>query len=178
MGVFRIRTALVVAGALALAGCETVSDLNPFSKETVLPGEREALFDNTDPVSAATGGKASVGSPSGVTWSQGAGNARKQSGQRLGVHLGRSRLACLCRRWRRWSLLGRGSHCRTACHGRKPGLRLQSERSRDRPFGQRRTPLDTQPSARGRKRRRIRRRCRGRQRAGLCRDRLRPACRP
>lgn len=71
MGVFRIRTALVVAGALALAGCETVSDLNPFSKETVLPGEREALFDNTDPVSAATGGKASVGSPSGVTWSQG-----------------------------------------------------------------------------------------------------------
>ncbi|MAA97658.1 MAG: hypothetical protein CMN87_08780 [Stappia sp.] len=80
MGAFTIRTALVVAGALALAGCETVSDLNPFSKETVLPGEREALFDNTDPVNAAAGGKASIGSASGVTWTQGAGNAANNPG--------------------------------------------------------------------------------------------------
>lgn len=74
------RLALVVASALALGACETVADLNPFSKEKVLPGEREALFDTVDPVEAATNRSASVGGASSVEWRQGAGDAANNPG--------------------------------------------------------------------------------------------------
>lgn len=76
-----VSKALFALGcALALAGCETVTGLNPFSREKVLPGEREALFDTSDPVAAATQGQASPGAASGVTWTQGAGNAANDPG--------------------------------------------------------------------------------------------------
>ena len=48
------KWAALFGAALALSACETVSDLNPFSKEDILPGEREALFDNADPMSGQT----------------------------------------------------------------------------------------------------------------------------
>lgn len=80
MTVSTFKWAALLAGALALAGCETVSDLNPFSKDTVLPGEREALFDSTDAAREASSGTASIGSASSVTWTQGAGNAANDPG--------------------------------------------------------------------------------------------------
>lgn len=45
-----LRIALLATAALTLAGCETVSNLNPFSeKETPLPGERRPVFPAGDP---------------------------------------------------------------------------------------------------------------------------------
>lgn len=75
------KWAALFGAALALSACETVSDLNPFSKEDILPGEREALFDNADPMSGQTQARsASIGGASGVTWSQGGGNAANNPG--------------------------------------------------------------------------------------------------
>lgn len=75
-----LRAATLSLAALALAGCETVADLNPFSKETVLPGERQALFDTTLPGTESGGRAASIGAASGVEWRQGGGDAANNSG--------------------------------------------------------------------------------------------------
>ncbi|WP_349359560.1 PQQ-binding-like beta-propeller repeat protein [Stappia sp.] len=72
--------ALVIGAALALSGCAAVSGLNPFNREEILPGEREALFDNVDPASEATARSARIGSASAVAWRQGAGNAANNPG--------------------------------------------------------------------------------------------------
>ncbi|GGE81437.1 PQQ-binding-like beta-propeller repeat protein [Stappia taiwanensis] len=78
---FMIRAALL-CGALALAGCETVSDLNPFSKDDeILPGEREALFAGADPLAETTGKTARVGkATSAGSWTHGGGNAANNPG--------------------------------------------------------------------------------------------------
>ncbi|MBC2859953.1 PQQ-binding-like beta-propeller repeat protein [Stappia sp. 28M-7] len=75
-----LRAATLSLAALALAGCSSLSDLNPFSKETVLPGEREALFDNAVPGGEEGNKTASIGSASSVEWRQGGGDAGNNSG--------------------------------------------------------------------------------------------------
>ncbi|NVK35337.1 MAG: PQQ-binding-like beta-propeller repeat protein [Rhodobacteraceae bacterium] len=71
--------------ALALTGCGSVSEfadnMNPWSKEKILPGERRALFSEQDPAAAITGGKASIGKASGgQEWPTAAGPATNNPG--------------------------------------------------------------------------------------------------
>lgn len=81
-----VQSALVVSFALMLAGCGTVSDfadsVNPFStKEKILPGERQALFDVENNPAQITGQEASVGPASGgQSWPQAGGDASNNPG--------------------------------------------------------------------------------------------------
>ncbi|PLX39220.1 MAG: hypothetical protein C0606_01390 [Hyphomicrobiales bacterium] len=78
-----VRALVIGAGVLALAGCETVSDFNPFSeKEKILPGERQPLYTGADPLDEVAG--ATSVSPGGQSdrgsWTQSGGNAANYSG--------------------------------------------------------------------------------------------------
>lgn len=81
-----IARVCILFGALAVGGCETVSDytaaVNPFSKkDKVLAGERKSLFDGADTPAQIVGQSASVGSASGgQDWSQAGGNASNNPG--------------------------------------------------------------------------------------------------
>jgi outer membrane protein assembly factor BamB len=74
------KLVFVMVSALALGACETFTDLNPFTKEKILPGEREALFDTADPLATEGSGTASVGAAGSVEWRQGAGDGANNSG--------------------------------------------------------------------------------------------------
>lgn len=63
----------ILTATLLLVGCGSVSEfgsnLNPFNKDKVLPGERSPVFDGADPAAQALGQAAKVGSASGgQTW--------------------------------------------------------------------------------------------------------------
>ncbi|WP_417685847.1 PQQ-binding-like beta-propeller repeat protein [Roseibium sp.] len=55
--------------SLALGGCGSVSEfsesLNPFSKEKILPGERQPVFEGADPAAVAAARAASIGNATG-----------------------------------------------------------------------------------------------------------------
>ncbi|MEM6849701.1 MAG: PQQ-binding-like beta-propeller repeat protein [Pseudomonadota bacterium] len=76
-----MRTAVVFAAALALAGCGSISSMNPFaSKDERLVGDRETVFSTTSVMDAA-GGSASVGAArSNSDWPQPGGNAQNAPG--------------------------------------------------------------------------------------------------
>ena len=75
-----LKWTALFGAALALTACETLSDLNPLNRETILPGEREALFSDADPMTDATTRSAQIGAPSSVAWRQGAGTAANNPG--------------------------------------------------------------------------------------------------
>jgi len=60
---------MVALGASVLAGCGSVSEfadnVNPFSREDTLPGERTPVFDDADPAVVAQAKPASIGSATG-----------------------------------------------------------------------------------------------------------------
>lgn len=86
MRVLENRLLRVTAAAtclLALVGCETISDFNPFAeKEKILPGERHPLYSGADPLAEV--GEASTASPGPQAdragWPQSGGNAANYSG--------------------------------------------------------------------------------------------------
>lgn len=84
---FRGRNTLlgVFAMSLALTGCGSVSEfgesVNPFSREKILPGERQPVFDGADPAARALGLTASVGpATGGQTWTTSGGGLSNDPG--------------------------------------------------------------------------------------------------
>ncbi|XYK81361.1 MAG: outer membrane protein assembly factor BamB family protein [Labrenzia sp.] len=76
---------LTLALPVFLAGCGSVSEfgssLNPFSKEDILPGERQAVFDGIDPAAQALGKAANIGAPTGgQTWTSAGGGPANDPG--------------------------------------------------------------------------------------------------
>lgn len=74
-----------VALALFLTGCGAIGgiggSLNPFSKEEILPGERQAVFEGVDPAAQALGKAAKIGQASGgQTWTSAAGGPENNPG--------------------------------------------------------------------------------------------------
>jgi outer membrane protein assembly factor BamB len=72
--------------ATLLAGCSSVSEytdsINPFStKQKILPGDRQPLFEGADPMQQAANSSASIGSASGgQDWPQAGGNESNDPG--------------------------------------------------------------------------------------------------
>ncbi|WP_299471519.1 PQQ-binding-like beta-propeller repeat protein [uncultured Roseibium sp.] len=84
---FRSRNTLlgVFAMSLALTGCGSVSEfgesVNPFSREKILPGERQPVFDGADPTARALGQTANVGpATGGQTWTTSGGGLSNDPG--------------------------------------------------------------------------------------------------
>jgi len=75
----------ILALSLALTGCGSVSDftqnINPFSREKILPGEREPVFDGADPAAEALGQAAKVGpATGGQSWTTAGGGLTNDPG--------------------------------------------------------------------------------------------------
>ncbi len=75
----------VLTLSLVLTGCGSVSEftenVNPFSREKTLPGERKPVFDGADPALAALGQAAKVGPASGgQTWTTAGGGLTNDPG--------------------------------------------------------------------------------------------------
>ncbi|GAB4513543.1 MAG: hypothetical protein Tsb0019_10940 [Roseibium sp.] len=75
----------VLVLSLALTGCGSVSDfasnVNPFSREKILPGEREPVFEGADPAAEALGKSARIGSATGgQTWTTAGGGLTNDPG--------------------------------------------------------------------------------------------------
>jgi outer membrane protein assembly factor BamB len=75
----------VLALSLALTGCGSVSEfagnMNPFSREKILPGEREPVFEGADPAAQALGQSAKVGpATGGQTWTTAGGGVTNDPG--------------------------------------------------------------------------------------------------
>jgi outer membrane protein assembly factor BamB len=74
-----------LALSLALTGCGSVSEftenVNPFSREKILQGERQPVFDGADPAAAALGQSAKVGpATGGQSWTTAGGGLTNDPG--------------------------------------------------------------------------------------------------
>ncbi|WP_415717250.1 PQQ-binding-like beta-propeller repeat protein [Roseibium sp.] len=75
----------VLALSFLLTGCggatDFASNLNPFSREKILPGERQPVFEGSDPVAAALGQAAKIGAATGgQTWTTAGGGLTNDPG--------------------------------------------------------------------------------------------------
>ncbi|MEM8703865.1 MAG: PQQ-binding-like beta-propeller repeat protein [Pseudomonadota bacterium] len=75
----------IFALSLALTGCGSVSEfgdsINPFSREKILPGERQPVFDGADPAARALGQTAKVGpATGGQAWTTSGGGLTNDPG--------------------------------------------------------------------------------------------------
>ncbi|WP_305985049.1 PQQ-binding-like beta-propeller repeat protein [Roseibium sp. MMSF_3544] len=75
----------ICALCLALTGCGSVSEfgesINPFSREKILPGERQPVFDGADPAARALGQTANVGpATGGQSWTTSGGGLTNDPG--------------------------------------------------------------------------------------------------
>ncbi len=75
----------VFAASLLLTGCGSVSEftdnVNPFSREKILPGDRQPVFDGADPAAETLGQTAKVGpSTGGQTWTTAGGGLTNDPG--------------------------------------------------------------------------------------------------
>jgi len=75
----------IFALSLALTGCGSVSEfgdsINPFSREKILPGERQPVFDGADPAARALGQTAKVGpATGGQSWTTSGGGLTNDPG--------------------------------------------------------------------------------------------------
>ncbi|CTQ54187.1 Outer membrane protein assembly factor BamB precursor [Roseibium album] len=75
----------VLALSIALTGCgsasEFASNMNPFSREKILPGDRQPVFEGADPATAALGLSAKIGAATGgQTWTTAGGGLTNDPG--------------------------------------------------------------------------------------------------
>ena len=88
-----MRFPVITLAAALLAGCGSISDLNPFgSSEKRLSGERETVFSTNSPLVESSGRAASIGPARSVSaWPQPGGNERNDPGHRAFEGSGGSR---------------------------------------------------------------------------------------